>query len=271
MACSAEFTAKSGSQRYCSKNCRESPRFYGRHCEVCDGKIYSSRGAQKTQETCSKSCAMILRGSALNPSFNDRYFEEPNPENSYWAGFIAADGCISDRRQEAHQQRLTIGLSSKDREHLVDFSKSIGGGGVKTYEYERSLFGNAPKIYSTAVWSKSSDKICDDLRTNFNITPRKTLTLKPPRNLSDENSIAFIAGYIDGDGCYYNGNRGLVIKILGTIDLLNWVSEVLGLPLNSKKVEGSEVYVKWISGSRAGEVQSHIRSLGLPLLSRKHL
>ena len=43
---------------------------------------------------------------------NHDFFTVPNKLNSYWAGFIAADGCVTGKHI------LAIKLSEKDKEHL---------------------------------------------------------------------------------------------------------------------------------------------------------
>ena len=45
-------------------------------------------------------------------SVNDSFFSEPNEVNSYYAGFIAADGCIKSNNSEKSRY-LTFGLSIK--------------------------------------------------------------------------------------------------------------------------------------------------------------
>ena len=58
---------------------------------------------------------MIKNGISVNKrirySFNERFFSEDSEASFYWAGFIAADGCL-------YKKTLSIGLSSKDKCHL---------------------------------------------------------------------------------------------------------------------------------------------------------
>lgn len=48
---------------------------------------------------------------------NTEFFKEPNTLNSYWAGFIAADGCIQQYKDN-RQPTLAINLKSSDINHL---------------------------------------------------------------------------------------------------------------------------------------------------------
>src|SRR3990167_6033115 len=52
--------------------------------------------------------------------FDENFFEIPNLINSYWAGFIAADGSINTDRFA-----LSIQISDKDYEHLNKFCCGI--------------------------------------------------------------------------------------------------------------------------------------------------
>jgi len=51
--------------------------------------------------------------SNLKYECNESYFSVPNIENSYWAGFIAADGYINDRYDSS------ISLSGKYAENIL--------------------------------------------------------------------------------------------------------------------------------------------------------
>lgn len=157
------------------------------------------------------------RGKVLY-KINDDFFETPNLLNCYYAGFFAADGCV-----QQGQRICTVALSSKDKEWLSDFAKHL--------DYEGPLYeGVAKKKFGFNILRFNSEKIVKDLNKNFNITPRKSLTLLPP-NLTDENLIdAFICGYIDGDGCivlYENKKKQKTISfnVLGTLEMCQWIKQ----------------------------------------------
>ena len=54
-----------------------------------------------------------------------------------------------------------------------------------------------------------------------------SLTLQPPKNLSECYFRDFIRGYFDGDGCVSNFKNYKKIKILGTYEVLDWINKVL--------------------------------------------
>jgi intein/homing endonuclease len=139
-------------------------------------------------------------------TLNENFFSNYNELSCYWAGFIAADGCI-------YKNKLSIKLSINDVNHLKTFAKQIGGYEVKIYDKECSLTINSPQIVN-------------DLKNNFNIIPRKSLTMIYPHQIKLHNH--FIRGYFDGDGCIFNASTKRTkftskprYTILGTKDMLD--------------------------------------------------
>ncbi|MFW9989448.1 MAG: hypothetical protein ACFFC3_12395, partial [Candidatus Odinarchaeota archaeon] len=58
-----------------------------------------------------------------HPNLNAHYFKFiDTKEKAYWLGFLCADGYINETRYG----RLGIGLSIKDKEHLIKFCEAIG-------------------------------------------------------------------------------------------------------------------------------------------------
>jgi hypothetical protein len=150
---------------------------------------------------------------------DDDFFDEPNLLNCYWAGFLAADGNI---RQVGYRKELGLQLSQKDINHMRKFAEQIKFTGTVT-SYMRS---NGISMCSVHI---NSNKICEDLEKNFNITPKKTFTLQPPSNLTDDQKDCYIAGYIDGDGCIQKiktkYNKYIVIDARGTEEIVNYIKQ----------------------------------------------
>jgi len=148
-------------------------------------------------------------------TFDKDFFSIINEINSYWAGFWAADGCVGNDYQNI------ITLSYKDHEHLKQFKECAKiSKEVRVFE---KLTGEVQRKYcSLSIYSKNWK---EDLLNNFNITPRKTFTYKPPilpRNLLDH----FIIGYIDGDGTItLNKNKKLAISVIGTKETLQVIKK----------------------------------------------
>ena len=64
---------------------------------------------------------VLPKRSKSRYSLNERYFEKiDNNNKAYWLGFIAADGCVSNKKGGRY---LYIELSRKDRDHLEKFKE----------------------------------------------------------------------------------------------------------------------------------------------------
>jgi hypothetical protein len=166
---------------------------------------------------------------------NRLFFREYNLLSCYWAGFLAADGCIKTHNV------LICRLSDRDYEHLDQFRKDIEYTGQLKRQYLR---GNMKPGWFVDIWVCGAGEIVNDLRENFNVVPKKSLILQHPPIDNLTHQLAFVKGYIDGDGSisvykYLKSNRiGLDLTILGTSDILNWIrsifSNILGVEIRSK-------------------------------------
>ena len=134
----------------------------------------------------------ILKQRIKKYSHNLNFFSEINNKSAYWAGFIAADGCIIGNR-------LKIKLKSTDEHHLYKFLKDLESNHVILHETGKR---NETTTYVSAVLI-TSDQLTKDLLETYNISSNKSLTLIPP-NLNDDLFIdCFIKGIFDGDGTIY--------------------------------------------------------------------
>lgn len=154
---------------------------------------------------------------------NDNFFSVPNDLNCYWAGFIAADGSITNNK-------LSIVISEKDLDLLKRFKKDIGAENEIKF-YEQKLNNKKFKQCSIVIYS---NQICEDLNFIFNITNKKTFSLKPPKIKKSNLIDYFIKGYIDGDGCVNKAKNNLTIHLTGTKSLLSWCNERFSEILNRK-------------------------------------
>lgn len=187
---------------------------------------------------------------------NENFFAENSKESQYWAGFIAADGCILDHTGKT--KGLKIELSIRDLEHLRLFKQHVGWNGmVRTYSY---------KGYKACSLEIRSDTLCRDLETMYNITPRKTYTYVPPL-MSKSCFCNFLRGYIDGDGSISKLQNGRVwtagMNITSNTVMCEWVRDetkrLLGIQFSDKcvaqKIGGSEgISVLQVSGKASREL-----------------
>jgi hypothetical protein len=125
---------------------------------------------------------------------NNNFFSQYNEQSCYWAGFIAADGNI--RKNKGNE--IKISLHEKDKNHLQKFLEHLKA----TYPLKELKAKNQFYI------DISNKKLVDDLRTNFNITPKKSFTIQCPSQIPKEFNHHFIRGVTDGDGCWSKCNKG---------------------------------------------------------------
>jgi len=203
-------------------------------------------------------------------TLDHEFFSEGSLLSCYWAGFIAADGCIV---RTNGQNSVKIKLSQKDSGHLEQFLQDAGS--------------NSPVKSSTDGYCYicvGSRQWMSDLEA-LGITPRKTLTLEPPVGLSREQSLAFIAGLIDGDGCIsfdhytYGGPDSPIteyptIDLCGTEPVMVWVKDFMDKNIPASVQAGVGRYKsglsRWkASGNRALRIKEQLKDLDLPLMSRK--
>lgn len=139
---------------------------------------------------------------AMGPyTADDDFFSRDNEESFYWAGFIAADGCV---KEKGKSRILNVGLSKKDENHLIKLKNSLQATNPLTYKIiknsERNPDWNDTEACEIRI---SSAKMFSDL-SRFNIAPRKTLIYKMPDWLMTHEYLHhFLRGYNDGDGSFY--------------------------------------------------------------------
>jgi hypothetical protein len=193
----------------------------------------------------------------------ENFFGEINRLNSYWAGFLAADGFIHDDRNT-----ISINLGEKDLDHLLKFAKIFG----REEHVRRNRINNS---YYLNLYGVSQLK--SDLESNFKITYKKTFTLRPPEFEDLECKKAYICGYLDGDGniAYESMGKGaklLRMTILGTHAVLSWIKEEFDkqLETSSNKLEPhGKIFRYRLSGDKALSIIKFLKSDDIPLLERK--
>lgn len=143
---------------------------------------------------------------------NEKAFSDYSEESCYWAGFIAADGYISDNSD------LQICLNYDDTNHLEKFKNYMNS--------THKITSNTDKYYRSTFGFKSV-LVGKDLLEKYNITPRKSLTYTLP-DLPEKYFKHFLRGYFDGDGgiCESFSNKNsktatIYAHITGSISLIS--------------------------------------------------
>ncbi len=234
-------------------------------CECACGKAIVTRGTHLSYGS-TRSCGCSRRSYGLNTAC----FAEPTIRNSYWAGFIAADGCLT------RDGGLKIALSTRDREHLEKLKFELGFAGPIRDGLTTTPTGREVAYSCLTAWSKD---MLLDLKRNFNLTERKTLTLLPPYWLPEPLAEAFIIGLIDGDGSIHTidySSPTLRIDVAGTLPVVSWVRDWFqrwcGAERRMPRIlehYGGTLYSLRLQGRNAERVANRLLAVDVPKLCRK--
>lgn len=211
-------------------------------------------------------------------TLNFNFFENYNLISAYWAGFIAADGTI---RNKNRLKQISLFLGEKDKNHVIQFAKDLGYNGPIVLR-KKTLPHNLEKIFTSfGVQLCGATKLIDNLWTNYNIGPKKSLTLKPPIQIvNNDIKFAFLIGYIDGDGTISLDKKNRIsLDIIGTKELVTWAKDICDYispcadlkynPKVRKEKKNSKIFIYGISGLRALKILNVLNKVNVPKLQRK--
>lgn len=207
--------------------------------------------------------------------FDETFFENiDTEEKAYWLGFIAADGCVTDKKW-----CLSIGLAQCDRGHLEKFAKAIKTTHpVSDITTKGDEYGerHASRVY---IWSK---KLANQL-IRLGVTPRKSLTAEP-WNAPPRLARAYWQGAFDGDGCISKsvrrrrrnrdggGRTEWTVSFCGSLPMVtafrNFVREHLGVSAEPSRSQSIFV-VAYSGGSLPQKVAKLLYSGASVWLDRK--
>ncbi len=194
-------------------------------------------------------------------SVNEYFFHEITKDNSYWAGFLAADGTIYDSEKNS-DFRISIKLQARDVCILETFKEVVKfTGNIRTYNrstnFGKNCLTSNINICGVKQWVQ-------DLKNNFNVISNKSIVLKAPVILNEEQSLAYIKGYLDGNGSISLSKKGVYhFQILTTENVGYWTKNVLEKKFNSfisispySKTKGMFIVAK--SGKKAEEILNYL-------------
>lgn len=157
---------------------------------------------------------------------NENYFSALNRISSYYLGFIAADGHITNYIKK--QNHLIINIIESDREILENIKNQLAYNG-KIYNVPKNNGQNQVSIRIC------SNKLKNDINEYIN-TNNKTFDLQWCKNISDNLIIDFIRGYFDGDGCvHFNKIKSSYsASIVGTENFLSGLKSFYNKSCNNE-------------------------------------
>jgi hypothetical protein len=236
---------------------------YKSNCSVCGKQIIIQKSKICNHKGKCNSCSTIERNISnrgnYKHSHNKDYFALQSLQSAYWAGFIAADGCVSDRNA------IAIKIKETDIETLERF--------IEDTDFSGKVLNSGTEDRKRVVLT--SHEWAESLSTIYNIGPRKSLTLTPPSTLSQQNKLAYIIGYIDGDGTigYIGKNKYFRLGMVGTYDFLTWVKSVFDEIITPTKAKGinaiGSVFNLTVYGKRGFEVYHMLKCVPVTKMPRK--
>ncbi len=189
---------------------------------------------------------------------NDNYFSKLNLENSYYLGFIAADGTV---RKDNNEIKITI--NNEDEQFLLDMKNKMDYKGNLHYQNK----------VNAIEYRFSSKQIKKDL-AKYSIIPRKTYIGITMKDIPDEYKLAFIKGYYDGDGnvSINQNTKQVSIKIVShTEEILKEFQNTIKQKTNIyANIRGTILYSLELSTLPALDFLKDIYSLNTPYLQRKY-
>jgi hypothetical protein len=194
---------------------------------------------------------------------NEDYFSKiNNTEKAYWLGFIAADGCVGDKKG---QKMLSIELAFKDKSHLEKLKKNIGYSGP-VHDKIRTVKG---ELRYSCYLTICCERIVDDL-FKLGIVPRKSSILKRP-NIKEEFFRHWIRGYFDGDGSVSVCNgKNIIGQFFGTKDVIEFICENRpGRGSPCKKKDSKGWYCSWGGNLISKKIYDYMYKRSKVCLERK--
>ena len=214
--------------------------------------------------------------------YNKNYFNVPNLINCWFAGWLAADGCILIRKGILkNYYDLSWECHSMDRDIQKLFAKELN--------YSNSAIEFIPtitpinKLYKihSRIRLNNIESMADDLKNNFSIINNKSHRLAPPNLNTLKLKLAYLIVYINGDGCVHfnKKTKQLTISVVScSINIIKWINDLVNSfnfpsAINKKSKGFSNIndntYIYYISGTKAIYLFDLLRTINVPILHRK--
>jgi len=195
---------------------------------------------------------------------NKNLFKYKDPISCYWAGFLAADGCI----YQSSKNRKGLHFGVKEKEVVQKFIDFCGSD-------KKPYYNKTAKYFSFSSYSIETQEAIKNLGNNFSITERKTFTLQAPKLDTYEQELSFLLGAIDGDGWMYINKDGYpCIGICGAaLDFMKWAEGLFKkytiTKANLRKSSSNSTYSIELKGRASLDLIGHFKTLSVTNMDRK--
>lgn len=210
---------------------------------------------------------------------NFNYFSLISIKTAYLSGYISADAYLRKLGDE-----IAFCSSGRDLEYLVRIKKELEYKGPMDVKHIGFNEDGSCRLRCKFRIGRAQ-KLINDLNKNFNIFAdgNKSFTLiPPPKNLSLDQNLSYIAGNFDGDGHvafhkyrHSTGTReSACMGFCGTKEMMVWIKLIFdeNFPSNYKRsstvVQHGSIFGYRVSGKRA--IKIFIKFLDLDLPFRLH-
>lgn len=193
---------------------------------------------------------------------NEQAFDDLSVEAAaYWLGFLYADGHVRSTGA------IMLHLHIQDLGHLEKFRLFLGSDA--TIVQRQRPNGLAPAVALTVYSAKLGRRL-----SGLGIVTGRNCFNRVLKELPESNYRHFIRGCIDGDGTISKADQQRRVKLVGQLDMLQWVSSVVAV-----KVEVPErtiypfksIYMIAYNGKfQAQKVAEWLYSNATVYMERKH-
>lgn len=141
---------------------------------------------------------------------------------AYFLGIVASDGCIHEDNYCENHDYVEISMTDKD---VIEYISSSLGREMHAYARPEGCTKNRKTIYRVNIYDQA---LVNELENNYNITPRKSKTLKGFKWRRPEYKYIpyFVRGYIDGNGWIRKDGKEFYI-CSGSKDFILWMKDIL--------------------------------------------
>jgi len=162
---------------------------------------------------------------SISYNHNENFFATDTEDSFYWAGFIAADGNITAKKD------FTLSLKQGDYAHILKFKTIINSNAPITISPPKDLIicGIETRTSGSAIIRFRAKQWSEDF-IRFNIVPNKTKIYSIPSNILNHKLVNhFIRGYFDGDGWFSHVKKlnRYLWGICGNLDVVENIKELL--------------------------------------------
>ena len=177
------------------------------------------------------------------------------PEAYYWLGFLLADGHFSKTN------RLLVGLSDKDHDHLIKLSNFLGVN-PPTLSTNKQGYGYT----NLRVMDVTTVAI---LKERYSIDSNKTYNPPILDSIKEDNLFALMIGFIDGDGSikFQSGRTDCKLSVKCHSNWQNLLSFIFKVTVRINNA--GYAYFCISDNEKLRSIYRKVLKLGLPVMERK--